>query len=247
MELYDMLSLELPTAYYTPFWQENPLLGKLCVRECGRQSLCGDYCWECRPDCMVYLSHQDCWKVAFSSRRWSSLDWSRLAVQTRPFEIRSWRKKSQVAVCHEDPITPILGSVPPESSLFRGGTPLGSLLARIRTLPTEIQLQIMSPLRGTMFASLLQTKAFVSEMLPLLGSRSTWAFQLRTEPFRVDGDESSGILSCRSTSIMGKPYLRGLTFGQPKGLGSHIPIAKSAVRGVQFTLGRFGLRGIRIL
>lgn len=234
MECYDISSLALPTDYYTPSWEQNPLFGKLSVQECGHQTLCGDYCRDGKPDCMVYLSHQDCWKVACSSHRWSFLDWSRLAVQTRPFDIRSWRKKSQVAICHEDPVTAVLGSVPPGSSLFRGGTPLGSLLARIHTLPTELQFQIMGLLKGTMFASPLQTKTFVSEMLPLLRSRSTWAIQPESEPPQVDSDTSSSIHSCHSTSIMGRPYLRNLTLGQPEDSGSHIPIAKKAVQGVQF-------------
>lgn len=246
LESYDISYLTLPTAYYTPFWEENSLLEKLSLQECGHQTLCGDYCRDGRPDCMVYLAHRDCWKVAFSSHRWSSLDWSRLAVQTRPFEIRSWRQEDQIVLCHDDPVTPILGSVAPDSSLFYEGTPLGSLLARVRTLPTELQFQIMGLLRGTMMASLLQTKIFVSELLPFLRSESTWAMQPKPEALQVAGDESSGILSCRSTSIMGRHYLRDLTLGRPKGSGSHIPIAKQAVRGVQFALGRCGLRGIRI-
>lgn len=246
MENYEIYDLTLPPTYYTPFWQENPLLGKLSVRECGEQPLCGDYCRDCRPDRMVYLSHQDCWKVAFSSHRWSFMDWSRLAVQTRPFEIRSWRKKNNIAICHEDPVTPALGSVPPDSSLFRESSPLGTLLAKIRALPTELQLQIMGLLRGTMFASLLQTKTFVSEMMPRLHPTSTWTILPETKSLRADDEESSGILFCRSTTIMGRSYLRELALGQPKDSGLHIPIAKKALRGVQFALGRFGLRGIRI-
>jgi hypothetical protein len=247
MECYDREELEPSSTYRTPFWEKNPLLRKLRVQEYVQQTLCGDYCSDVQPDGMVYLSHRDCWKVAFSSHRWSRLAWSRLAVQTRPFEIRCWRKKNQIAVCHEDPVTPTLGSVPPDSSLVRGSTPLASLLASIYTLPLELQFQIMGLLKGTMFASLLQTKTFVSEMLPLLRSGSSWTIRPRIEPICVDGDEGRSILSCHTISIMGRPYLRGLTLGQPTGSGLHIPIAKKAVRGVQFALGRFGLRGIRIL
>ncbi|KAG8156322.1 hypothetical protein KVR01_013774 [Diaporthe batatas] len=245
-EAYDVSFLVLPTPYYTPFWKQNPLLDSLSVQDCGEQPLCGDYCDDCRPDRMVYLSHRDCWKVAFSSGRCSSSDWSRLAVQTRPFEVRSWRVKDQVAVCHQDPVTPILSSVPTDSNLFHEGTPLGGLLARIRTLPTELQFQIVGRLKGTMFASLLQTKSFVSEVMPHLRPNSNWAIQPKTTPLGSNGEESSAMLSCCSTSIMGRSYLSELTLGQPKVSGSHIPIAKKPIHGVQFALGTLGLRGIRI-
>lgn len=236
----------LPSAVHTPFWEQNPLFKRFSVDNCGRKGLCGDYCPSCRPDRMVYLSHRDCWKVAFSSHRWSFMDWSRLAVQTRPFEIRSWERKNYLTVCHEDPITPILGSLHPDSSPFSGATPLGSLLARMYILPTELQFQVLGLLRGTMFASLLQTKTFVSEMLPSLCPRSAWAIQPIIKPLAVDGEGSSGILSCCSTIIMGRSYLSDMAFRRPRGSGSYIPIAKKAVQGVQFALGRFGLRGIRI-
>lgn len=217
---------------------------EVLYRWCAKRTLCGDYCQDCRPDRMAYLSHRDCWKVAFSSHRWSSLDWSRLAVQTRPFEIRNWITKSQFAMCHEDPITPSLARVPPiEGRLW---TRLARLLIRIRRLPTELQLQIMSYLKGTMFASLLQAKIFVLEVMPHLHPNSTWTMQLQIKSLQVYGEETHDSISCCSISIMGRPYLNELGFGRPDGSRSYILIAKKPVRGLQFALGRFGLRGIRI-
>lgn len=193
---------------------------------------------------MAYLSHRDCWKVAFSSHRWSSLDWSRLAVQTRPFEIRNWNTKTQLAICHEDPVIPSLASVPPiEGKLW---TRLARILAKIRRLPTELQLQIMGYLKGTMFASLLQAKRFVLEVMPHFDPCSTWTAQPQTKILRVDDEESPNSLSCHSISIMGRLYLMKLGFGQSHDSWSSINIAKKALRGLQFALGRFGLRGIRI-
>lgn len=234
----------LHTSWYTEFWKGNPVSTGFEVQECREQTLCGDYCRECRPDRMVYFAHRDCWKVAFSCHRWSHLDWSRLAVQTRPFEIRTWRMKNQLVVCHEEPVTPILASVPPiEGKLW---TRLGRLLARIRLLPAELQRQIMGHLKGTMFASLLQAKKFVLEVMPRLPSESTWTIQAKTKFLREVGQVRSDSLSCGSVNIMGRPYISELGLGQPNGSGSHIPISKKALRGVQFALGRFGLRGIRI-
>ncbi|KAJ0107604.1 hypothetical protein J7T55_007795 [Diaporthe amygdali] len=148
----------------TRFWSKNFLRERLSVQPCGRQGLCGDYCPECRPDRMVYLSHRDCWKVAFSSAPFSSpLDWSCLAVQTRPFETRDSGIDGQPVVCHEDPPTPLPASVASDSSLFHASTTLAKLLSKVRALPPELQLQIMSFLKNTMFASLLQAMTFVSE------------------------------------------------------------------------------------
>jgi hypothetical protein len=152
--------------------------------------------------------------------------------------------KNQLVVCHEEPVTPILASVPPiEGKLW---TRLGRLLARIRLLPAELQRQIMGHLKGTMFASLLQAKKFVLEVMPRLPSESTWTIQAKTKFLREVGQVRSDSLSCGSVNIMGRPYISELGLGQPNGSGSHIPISKKALRGVQFALGRFGLRGIRI-
>lgn len=146
----------------------------------------------------------------------------------------------------EAPGIPILASVADDSSLFHASTPLARLLADTRTLPAEIQIQIMDLLKGTLFASLLQAKALASEMLPRLRPCSTWTIQPDVKPLGVNAEENSSTLSCRSTSILGQSHLSELALGQLEGSASRVPVANRAVRGLQFALGRYGLRGVRI-
>lgn len=193
---------------------------------------------------MVYLSHRDCWKVAFSSSL-TDQDWSRLAVQTRPFEIRMYgRPLDDYSLGRGAGAVP---SMPPEPDFFHAGTPLGGILSKVRLLPAELQFQIVTLLEGTMVASLLQAKAFVAELLPRLRARSNWTLQPSTKPLRGGWSQSSAnILSCCSTEITGRSYLSDLALEPLKGSSAQVIVADLTVRGLQFALGRFGLRGVRI-
>lgn len=48
------------------------------------------------------------------------------------------------------------------------------------------------------------------------------------------------------TDFMGQSYLSNLALEPLEGASTHIDVANKAVRGLQFALGWFGLRGIRI-
>lgn len=124
-----------------PRWVPDGHGAKLLIHPCEARYMCGDYCRKCKPDRMIYLAHKDCWKVTFADfYQGKFLNWSRLAVQTRPFEARDWTDTPQVqaVVCHDDPGVPTLGSLGPNSSLFHTGTPLGGILLKVSLLPTEI-------------------------------------------------------------------------------------------------------------
>ncbi len=54
------------------------------------------------------------------------------------------------------------------------------------------------------------------------------------------------MLYARFVSIFGQPYLAELGFN-PMEDSQHIPIDVVDFRGLQFALGRFGLKGVRIL
>lgn len=102
-----------------------------------------------------------------------------------------------------------------------------------------------------MVLSLLQAKTFVLEVMPQLRSLPTWTILPQPRSLLADGEDSFDSLSCRSATIKGRPYLSELTLGQltldqPTSSQSCIPIVSKAIRGVQFALGRFGLRGVRI-
>lgn len=98
-----------------------------------------------------------------------------------------------------------------------------------------------------MLSSILQAKILFSGMVHRLGPPCAWTIQPKSKPSRAGFDTSSRRLSCQSTHIMGRSYVSDLTLGQIENPTSHIDIAHKEIRGLQFALGRFGLRGIRIL
>lgn len=195
---------------------------------------------------MAYFSHRGCWRVASSVARMPLLGWSRLAVQTRPFELRSSGRRRQFVVCHDQPGIPIFASLPPDDNLLHADTPLGEILSKARILPSELQFQVMGLLDGTMFASLLQAKILVLAVLPRLHPRSDWNIRPRTYPLGKNCNQSGEGLCCRLITIMGRSYLSRLALKRIDDSIFHIPLANRAVRGLQFALGRFGLWGIRI-
>lgn len=147
--------------------------------------------------------------------------------------------------CYDYPGRTVL----PSMDLLRSGTPVGRLLSKVSCLPAEIQFQIMGLLKGTMVASLIQTETFVSELLPHLHNQSSRKLHPQREPLQAGREGSNVSPYCRTTEIVGKPYLSrlALTPCALEGSAARLVVAKTAVRGVQFALGWFGLRGIRIL
>lgn len=218
---------------------------------CNQQDLSGDYCRQCKPDSMVFLAHRDCWKVAFATNTSDpdhSLFWSRLASQSRPFEIHVWAHRQPKAdTCHQRPALPTLAVLALGDDLFHADTSLGRLLSKVYRLPLELQLQILGLLRETMLYSLLQTKVFVTEMLPRLPARSDWTLQPTTMSLpQVDQSHARNTLSCRTTTTMGRSYLSELALGLLADSTAHMIIVDKPVRGLQFALGRLGIRGVRI-
>lgn len=101
-------------------------------------------------------------------------------------------------------------------------------------------------LEDTMFRSLLQAKIFVAQMLPRLGPRSDWGLQPKTIPLGAGCDDINATLSGRFTTILGRSYLSDLSFGRLDNSESRIVVAKKAIKGMQFALGKVGVRGIRV-
>lgn len=242
-----------------PWWTTDAQSAKLLLfQPCNRRGLCGDFCQDCTPDRIIYFSHRDCWKLANSTvnaQTWFQPDshfWSHFSVQTRPFEVDSPSSLPSSALYHDEPGLPVLASVLPDNSIFHADTPLASLLSKLRILSLEIQWIIMSLLKYTMFASPLQTQTFTSDVLFYLGPRlsSAWSLHPKSKPLlQSNADKTnSQFITCHSIQLMGRSYLSDLTLGtlaDPS--SSHVKLADKEIRGLHFALGRFGIRGIRVL
>lgn len=109
----------------------------------------------------------------------------------------------------------------------------------------------MGLLEGTILYSLVQTKTLVTETLPhlQLQPRSNWTLQLTTIPLPHVGYDQSYpyTMSCQSIALMGRSYLSKLTLGRLEDSAPQTIIIDKRVQGLQFALGRLGIRGVRIL
>lgn len=134
------------------------------------------------------------------------------------------------------------GLLPLDGHLFNDATELGRLVLRLMKMPLEVQSEVTKRLDLTLFLSLLKTQTLVAQLLPRIHESTTMKPETRT----LDTDGSFNNIRVRYRNIMGTSYLAAIGFKEESG-GEAITVADRDVRGVQFSLGRLGLRGIRVL
>lgn len=201
----------------------------------------------------MFYAHRCCWKVANAPVLNDPLVWLRFAFQTRPFENWPIYDQSQEFHTQDEPSTEPpppsfnLGTndlLPFDGRLFDGTTEFGRLVSKLSKMPLEIQFQVTKRLDLTIFLSLLKTKTLVTQLLPQIIESTTMKPETRT----LDNDGSLNSIHVSYRNIMGTSYLAAIGFKTDGGgAASSISVADHDVRGVQFSLGRFGLRGIRVL
>lgn len=211
------------------------------------------YCAQTDPDRVIFYAHSCCWKIANVPVLNDPLVLLRFAFQTRPFENWPCYYESQEFHVLDDPSKepppPLfdMGTnnlLPFAGHLFNDATELGMLISRLGKMPLEVQFEVTKRLNLTLFLSLLKTKILVAQLLPELGESTTMKPETRT----LDTDGSFKNIHVRYRNILGTAYLAGIGFKREVGgEASSISVADRDVRGVQFCLGRFGLRGIRVL
>lgn len=211
------------------------------------------FCAQSDPDRVIFYAHRCCWKVANVPVLNDPIVLLRLAFQTRPFDNWPMYYRSQEFQALDDPSKepppPLfeLGTndlLPIDGRFFSKATELGSLVSRLGQMPLEVQFEVTKRLNLTLFLSLLRTKTLVAQLLPQIRESTTMKPETRT----IDGDGSFNSIHVRYRNIMGTSYLAAISFKRESGRDAlSIPVADRDVRGVQFSLGRFGLRGIRVL
>ena len=187
---------------------------------------------------VMFLSHECCWKAINQPRLLPSSHLVRLAKDTWPVAPprfpnshgRTLGRQTRVAVCAES------------------DTPLSRLLTRIaRQLPPELQCMILDHLSGSPFASLLKTTSVASQLLHRVNSPGPSG--PRTIGLDVVGRVLS--LSCRFSDLFGLAYLTHITHNQhnqqDRLSSPAISVESLPLRGIQYALGEFGLRALRVL
>lgn len=124
---------------------------------------------------------------------------------------------------------------------FDPGTSLGKFLRRVTWLPVELQAVVLDHLGGSLFASLLKTRTAAKALLHRLGP------SIPVEPTSIgagiDGIPTS--ICVRTSLILGQPYLTSICLNKTE--GTWLPLPGAGVRGLQYALGEYGLRAVRIL
>lgn len=201
------------------------------VRFCTPSGRMGLYCKTCTPDRIIFLAHRDCWKVVNRPVLISSRQLLRLAQHTRPLAPRQNEDAHDRDLSHQTHL-----------DQFDVGTPLGRLLRGVsRRLPRELQGYILDYLGGSFFASLLKARIIVPPLLCRLNPCNS--VEWRT----IGGGTvaTTTRLYARSLNLLGRAYLTGIGVNQTEAVS--VPITTTNVRGLQYALGEFGLRAVRIL
>lgn len=236
-----------------PRWATDAFGSRHLVRFCDSGLDRSMRCAQNNPERVIFYAHRCCWKIANVPVLNDPGVLLRFAFQTRPFENRPFFHPWQVFHALDDPPKepppPLfnLGTndlLPLDDHLFDDSTELGKLISRLGRMPLEIQFQVTKRLSLTLFLSLLKTKTLLDQLLPLVRESTMTKPQVRIP----DTDGSFNSIHVRYRNIMGTSYLATIGFKRRSGAEAvSIAVANRNVRGVQFSLGRFGLKGIRVL
>lgn len=234
-------------------WATDALGFKHLVRFCDNALDRAKFCAQSDPNRVIVYAHRCCWKITNVPVLNDPLVLLRFAFQTRPFD--NWPIYHQSQEFHaqdnslKEPPPPLfdMGTndlLPLNGRLFDDSTELGRLMSRLGKMPLEVQFEVTKRLNLTLFLSLLKTKTLVTQLLPEVREST----MMKPETRILDTDGSFNSIHVRYRNIMGTSYLAAISFRRESGGEAlSIPVAHRDVRGVQFSLGRFGLRGIRVL
>lgn len=202
------------------------------VTFCSDRGHRGLYCMKCRPDQVIFLAHKCCWKAINHPTVIPSLQLLKLAQHTRPLGPPLSQDVHRRYLSRQTQL-----------DAYSTETALGSLLEQVvRRLPLELQCNILDYLEGSLFASLLKAKAVAPFLLGRLGLGK--CAKPRTINLGIVGAITS--LHVRSSNILGRPFLTGIGFNQSE-CCPWIPVRSTCIQGLQYALGEFGLRAVRIL
>ncbi len=177
------------------------------------------------PDQLLFFAHICCWRAVSQQYPLSTLHLYKLAQQTRPI------------LCFEK--TRLLSVQLPNQNL--ADTDLASLLFRVNSLPLELQREVLQFLSCHLTSSLiqaLQTATFLKRITRKGSSQKTVGL--------LHGNAAQ--LRGSTISMFGETCLHRIHFTpEPSKGGLSISIQTGAIRGVQFSLGIYGLKAVRMV
>lgn len=208
-------------------------------------------CGYCQPENSLFVAHSACWKIV--QRAGVSSD--------RLYEFAS--QTTPLAPAKREPGVPL--SMSELAAAVDGGTSLGRLIVSTADrLPEELGRKIMNEvqLHATSFRrhgkmSEKEYKALLKDsgvLFTRLATAQVSAIPMLKREFEeARGDVPGGdgeqlnTMYTRTVQLFGRNYISEIGFNKTADELSSIPVRSDKIRGVRFALGRFGLRGLRIL
>ena len=208
-------------------------------------------CGYCEPDNPLIIAHWACWKIV----QGSGVSHDRLyefALQTMP-----------LAPAIRGPHVRL--SMSELAGVVDRGTSLGRLIVDIaHRLPKELDSMIMNEVQLYAMRSQRHGKMGEKQYKDLLNDSGVLFSRLATVQtsalpmlkcgFKAAGNDVFGkedgelhTMYIRTVSLFGRQYFSEIGFNKTADGLSTIPVRSDKIRGVRFALGRFGLRGLRIL
>ena len=184
---------------------------------------------------VIFLSHQCCWKAINQPKLLSSSRLLRLAQHTQPVGPpkqldsygRTLGRQTNVPICDAD-------------------TSLGRLITCIaRKLPFELQSMILDHATGSLFASLLKATSVSTQLLSRLDTSKPSSPRIAA----IGTVNNVRSLHAQFSDVFGMAYLTQIESNQAEHEPSpfSISVKDSALRGIRFALGEFGLRAFCIV
>ena len=214
----------------------------------------GENCGYCFRVQTPFFSHLECWKVA-KKHGFETARLYRFACRTQP--LAPWRG--------DQPHVRIWG-IPSLTRLINTETALGRIIADISRLPLELQCKIMLDLEQDS-TDLYEHDRYGIEKAAVFKCRADSftrlaTVELETVPLLRHIDPkvhplphvihpttrgSVSTLCINTRNIFGRDYISGIGFNQSGEDLISVQVLSQNIKGLRFALGRFGLRGIRIL
>ena len=204
-----------------------------------------------QPEDAVFVAHSACWKVAQRSGV-SSARLYDFAASTTP--LSPWARNAHAPIF----VSELVGAL-------NHGTPLGGLLVEMAgRLPEELHREIMGEVEDHVVSLLRHGKTSGEEYNVLQNEPGVLFTRLATVQgsalplihrglqdahSHVPGKDSDELqtIYIRTVELFGQSYLSEVGFNGTVGNAMSVPVRSEDIRAVRFALGRFGLRGLRVL
>lgn len=209
-------------------------------------------CGYCQPETSLFIAHQACWKMTQGSNGIGPTHLYGTALRTTP--LAPARRVHHVPLS----ISNLAGTVKRETSLGRLIVAMADRLPEelVQEIMKEVQIHAMEferhdKMNGREYKALLKDSGVLFTRLAIVQTLALpMARQRFAEAWRyIQGKDCEQLetMHIRTVQIFGRNYISKVGFNETADNSVSIPVVSEDIRGLRFALGRFGLRGLRIL